>query len=147
MNRSLIAFQALIASSAVLCQSAEAGSTYVAPDSLANSLESRIKTVQDGDWSSLLNTIDSDGELVAKSKWGNGGGYKFSNSYGSGKWNNGKSGNKWSNSRPTWGNGRMFGPFSQVQGKSISQVNFKVGANKDPKATGFSYRISVQGCN
>ena len=68
MNRSLIAFQALIASSAVLCQSAEAGSTYVAPDSLANSLESRIKTVQDGDWSSLLNTINSDGELVAKSK-------------------------------------------------------------------------------
>ena len=51
MKRSLIAFQALLASSAVLCQSAEAGSTYVAPDSLANSLESRIKTGQDGDWS------------------------------------------------------------------------------------------------
>ena len=49
--------------------------------------------------------------------------------------------------QPPLGTGRMFGPFSQVQGKSISQVNFKVGANKDPKATGFSYRISVQGCN
>jgi hypothetical protein len=35
----------------------------------------------------------------------------------------------------------------QVQGKSISQVNFRIGANNDPKATGFSYRISVQGCN
>ena len=48
--------------------------------------------------------------------------------------------------KPPLGTGRMFGPFSQVQGKSTSQVNFKVGANKDPKATGFSYRISVQGC-
>ena len=48
---------------------------------------------------------------------------------------------------PPLGTGHMFGPFSQVQGKSISQVNFKIGANKDPKATGFSYRISVQGCN
>ena len=85
MKRSLIAFQALIASSAVLCQSAEAGSTYVAPDSLASSLESRIKTVQTGDWSSLLNPADSEGELVAKSKWGYGRGYKLSNRYGNGK--------------------------------------------------------------
>ena len=109
MNRSLIAFQALIASSAVLCQSAEAGSTYVAPDSLANSIEARIDSVRNGDWSSLLKTVDNDGELVAKSKWGNGGGHKFGNSYGSGKWKNGKSGNKWSNSRNTWGNGRYYG--------------------------------------
>ena len=43
--------------------------------------------------------------------------------------------------------GRMFGPFQQEQGKSISQVNFRIGANKDPHATGFSYRISVQGCH
>ena len=49
--------------------------------------------------------------------------------------------------QPPLGTGRMFGPFSQVQGKSISQVNFRIGANNDPKATGFSYRISVQGCN
>ena len=48
--------------------------------------------------------------------------------------------------QPPLGTGRMFGPFAQVQGKSTIQVNFKVGANKDPKATGFSYRISVQGC-
>ena len=49
--------------------------------------------------------------------------------------------------QPPIGTGRMFGPFTQVQGKSISQVNFRIGANNDPKATGFSYRISVQGCN
>ena len=79
MNRSLIAFQALIASSAVLCQSSEAGSTYVAPDPLASSLERRIKTVQVGDWISLFNPADSEDELVAKSKWGNGV-HKFSNS-------------------------------------------------------------------
>ena len=109
MNRSLIAFQALIASSAVLCQSAEAGATYNAPDQLNNSIEARIDSVRNGDWSSLLKTIDNDGELVAKSKWGNGGGPKFGNSYGSGKWKNGKSGNKWSNSRPTWGNGGYHG--------------------------------------
>ena len=48
---------------------------------------------------------------------------------------------------PTVGTGRMFGPFQQVPGKSISQVNFRIGANKDPQATGFSYRISVQGCH
>ena len=69
MKRSLIAFQALLASSAVLCQTAEASSTYTAPEQLTG------------------------------------------------------------------------------QGKSISQVNFRIGANNDPAATGFSYRISVQGCH
>ena len=49
--------------------------------------------------------------------------------------------------KPPVGTGRMFGPFQQVAGKSISQVNFRIGANKDPQATGFSYRISVQGCH
>ena len=48
---------------------------------------------------------------------------------------------------PPVGTGRMFGPFQQVAGKSVSQVNFRIGANDDPTATGFSYRISVQGCN
>ena len=105
MKRSLIAFQALLASSAVLCQSAEASNTYIAPDQRGSSLEARIHAAQTGDWSSLLNPSDAEGQLVAKSKWGNGGGHKFSNSYGSGKWKNGKSGNKWSNSRPTCGNG------------------------------------------
>ena len=42
---------------------------------------------------------------------------------------------------------RWIGPFPQVPGKSISQVNFRIGANNDPAATGFSYRISVQGCH
>ena len=49
--------------------------------------------------------------------------------------------------QPPVGTGRMFGPFQQVAGKSVSQVNFRIGANKDPQATGFSYRISVQGCH
>lgn len=109
MKRSLIAFQALLASSAVLCQSAEASNIYSAPDHLESSLEARIKAAQTGEWSSLLNPSDSEEELVAKSKWGNGGGHKFSNSKGSGKWKNGKSGNKWGNSRNTWGNGGYHG--------------------------------------
>ena len=48
--------------------------------------------------------------------------------------------------QPPLGTGKMFGPFQQVAGKSVSQVNFRIGANNDPQATGFSYRISVQGC-
>ena len=109
MNRSLIAFQALLASSAVLCQTAEASSAYSAPDQLHNSIDARIDSVRNGDWSALLNSADIDGELVAKSKWGNGGGHKFSNSRGSGNWKNGKGGNKWSNSRNSWGNGGYHG--------------------------------------
>ena len=109
MNRSLIAFQALLASSAVLCQTAEASSAYSAPDQLHNSIDARIDSVRNGDWSVLLNSVDIDGELVAKSKWGNGGGHKFSNSRGSGNWKNGKGGNKWSNSRNSWGNGGYHG--------------------------------------
>ena len=109
MKRSLIAFQALLASSAVLCQSAQASSTYTAPEQLnpqgqTNSIESRIQAVRDSDWGSLLKGADMEGELVAKSKWGNGKGKKFGNSYG-----NGKSGNKWGNSRRTWGNGGYHG--------------------------------------
>ena len=48
---------------------------------------------------------------------------------------------------PPIGTGRMFGPFPAVPGKQASQMNFKVGASDDPNALGFSYRISVQGCN
>ncbi|MEB3200620.1 MAG: hypothetical protein VKK62_08860 [Synechococcaceae cyanobacterium] len=47
---------------------------------------------------------------------------------------------------PPIGTGRMFGPFPAIPGKQASQMNFKVGASQDPGATGFSYRISVQGC-
>ena len=49
--------------------------------------------------------------------------------------------------KPPTGTGAQFGPFSPPQGQGISQVNFKIGANNDPGGTGFSYRISVQGCN
>lgn len=48
---------------------------------------------------------------------------------------------------PPIGTGKMFGPYQQVPGKQISQISFKVGASNDPGALGFSYRISVQGCN
>ncbi len=48
--------------------------------------------------------------------------------------------------QPPLGTGKMFGPFPAIPGKSVSQVNFKIGTAKDPGATGFSYRISVQGC-
>ncbi|MFZ4803283.1 MAG: hypothetical protein ACOYLI_01310 [Synechococcus lacustris] len=48
---------------------------------------------------------------------------------------------------PPLGKGAMFGPFQAVAGKEVSQVNFKIGASADPGSTGFSYRISVQGCN
>ena len=116
MKRSLIAFQALLASSAVLCQTAEASSTLTLPEQIGeqtrlNSIESRIDAVRNSDWSSLLNTDDMEGdqELLAKSKWSNGGGHKFKNSRGSGKWKNGSGGNSWSNSRPKWGNGGYHG--------------------------------------
>ena len=114
MKRSLIAFQALLASSAVLCQTAEASSTYTAPEHLngaakANSIEARIEAVRNTDWGSLLQDPEIEDELVAKSKWKNGKGKKFGNSRGKGKWGNGKSGNKWGNSRRTWGNGGYGG--------------------------------------
>ena len=105
MKRSLIAFQALLASSAVLCQTAEASSTYTAPEQLTgqaktNSIEARIEAVRTTDWGSLLQDPEIEGELVAKSKWGNGKGKKFGNSRGKGKWGN---------SRNTWGNGNYYG--------------------------------------
>ena len=49
--------------------------------------------------------------------------------------------------KPPTGTGARFGPFQAPAGQAVSQVNFKIGANNDPKASGFSYRISVQGCN
>ena len=114
MKRSLIAFQALLATSAVLCQTAEASSTYTAPEQLngqakINSIEARIEAARNTNWGSLLQVSDMEGDLIAKSKWGNGKGNKFGNSRGSGKWGNGKGGNKWSNSRRTWGNGGYYG--------------------------------------
>lgn len=48
--------------------------------------------------------------------------------------------------QPPVGTGSRFSFFQQVANKTISQVNFRIGANKNPQATGFSYRISVQGC-
>ena len=108
MKRSLIAFQALLASSAVLCQTAEASSTYTAPEYLngaakANSIEARIEAVRNTDWGSLLKDPEIEDELVAKSKWGNG-----------------KSGNKWGNSRRTWGNGSYYGGWGNGGGGFVN---------------------------
>jgi hypothetical protein len=46
---------------------------------------------------------------------------------------------------PQMGTGRQW-EASAVPGKTVSQVNFKIGASNDMAATGFTYRISVQGC-
>ena len=35
----------------------------------------------------------------------------------------------------------------KVDSRVAKSVNDGIGANKDPQATGFSYRISVQGCH
>ncbi|MFN5463537.1 MAG: hypothetical protein ACK5CQ_00640 [Cyanobacteriota bacterium] len=45
------------------------------------------------------------------------------------------------------GQRRLFGPFPAVPGKRTSQVNVRVGASSMPGSTGFSYRVSVEGCN
>jgi hypothetical protein len=47
---------------------------------------------------------------------------------------------------PQVGTGRQW-TFQAVPGKTVSQLNFKVGASADQAATGFTYRISTQGCN
>ena len=66
MKRSLIAFQALLASSAVLCQSAEATSIFNAPDQTNNTVEARIDAARNGNWESLLKNAEADEALVAK---------------------------------------------------------------------------------
>ena len=43
------------------------------------------------------------------------------------------------------GGQKLFGPFRAVPGKQASQMNFKVGG--DPSSLGFSYQISVEGCD
>jgi len=46
---------------------------------------------------------------------------------------------------PRVGTGRHWSVPS-TPGKLVNQVNFKIGASDDQAATGFTYRISVQGC-
>jgi len=48
---------------------------------------------------------------------------------------------------PPQGTGRMFGPFATVPGRRTNLMNFHIGSSTKPGALGFSYRISVQGCN
>jgi hypothetical protein len=47
---------------------------------------------------------------------------------------------------PQLGTGRQW-TIPAVPGKTVSQLNFKIGASADQAATGFTYRISTQGCN
>jgi hypothetical protein len=42
---------------------------------------------------------------------------------------------------------RLLGPFPAVPGKRTSKVNVRVGSSAMPGSTGFSYRVSVEGCN
>lgn len=50
------------------------------------------------------------------------------------------------NFTPTPGTGGAKRVYA-VPGKTVSQVNIKVGSTNNMAATGFTYRISVQGCN
>ncbi len=43
------------------------------------------------------------------------------------------------------GGQKLFGPFRAVPGKQASQMNFKVGG--EPSSLGYSYQISVEGCD
>ena len=45
------------------------------------------------------------------------------------------------------GQQRRLGPFPAVPGKRTSLVNVRVGSSAMPGSTGFSYRVSVEGCN
>ena len=45
------------------------------------------------------------------------------------------------------GQQRRLGPFPAVPGKRTSKVNVRVGSSAMPGSTGFSYRVSVEGCN
>ncbi len=51
-----------------------------------------------------------------------------------------------SNVTPTPGTGGSI-RVAGYPGKMVNQVNIKVGATDNMAATGFTYRISVQGCN
>jgi hypothetical protein len=42
---------------------------------------------------------------------------------------------------------RRLGPFPAVPGKRSSKVNVRVGSSSMPGSIGFSYRVSVEGCN
>ncbi len=44
------------------------------------------------------------------------------------------------------GEGREFGPFQAVPGRRSRLMNFRVGSSSQPGSLGFSYRISVKGC-
>ena len=79
--RSLLGIYVLLASSAVVIQSAEAA-VYNKPN-LSNPIEAKIQTVRTGSWKALLqeNQSSSNEGNVARA-WGNGGGRAWGNGGG-----------------------------------------------------------------
>ena len=79
--RSLLGIYVLLASSAVVVQSAEAA-VYNQPN-LSNPIEAKIQTVRTGSWKALLkeNQSSSNERNVARA-WGNGGGRAWGNGGG-----------------------------------------------------------------
>ena len=101
-TRSLISLYALLATSAVITQSAEAA-VYGQPNTSKPS-EASIQGIRNGRWSLFLrpnNTIF--GENDQARSWKNGSGKSWKNGSSSGKWKNG-SGKSWKNSSG-WRNG------------------------------------------
>jgi len=116
-HRSLLSLFTVLASSALLSQAAQAA-VFSTPD-LRNPIEARIKTIQQGDWSTLLDEMGQvplNGEEVA-GKWGNGKNKNWKNGGNNNKWKNGKNksfknGGGWKNggfrNGGGWGNGGGF---------------------------------------
>ena len=101
-NRSLISLYALLATSAVITQSAEAA-VYSKPNT-SNPIDASIQDIRDGRWSLFLrsNKIIF-GENDQARSWKNGSGKSWKNGSSSGKWKNG-SGKSWKNTSG-WRNG------------------------------------------
>ena len=101
-TRSLISLYALLATSAVITQSAEAA--FYSQPNTSNPIEASIQDIRNGSWSLFLrpNNIISGKNDQARS-WKNGSGKSWKNGISSGKWKNG-SGKIWENSSG-WRNG------------------------------------------
>lgn len=100
LNRTLLSLYVLMASSAVVSNSAEAA-LFNSPD-YSSPLEARIEALRQGPWSPLLRGQPSglvdDVELQAAARWKNGSGKAWKNYAGGGsKWKNGN-GKAWGNS-------------------------------------------------
>jgi rSAM-associated Gly-rich repeat protein len=137
-HRSLLSLFTVLASSALLSQAAQAA-VFSTPD-LRNPIEARIKTIQQGDWSTLLDEMGQvplDGEEVA-GKWKNGKNKNWKNGGNNNKWKNGKNkafknGGGWKNggfrNGGGWGNGgfRNGGGWRNGGGAGVGWRNGNAG--------------------